>query len=176
MHFIWFYGGCFKLPIPSKSQLQNVDIPTGVRGLIGKRSTPVCWNTYYTWVVQWWIYQLAHFNHRNFNICTSEKCTKRTTTALGTFFCGTDVASTRLNCVVLKSLYSKTKQSRSVLVKLLVLNKCRNGLGLNQKCITYILVVEQANQFCPFLYEANIWRWLFLVQYQPDPFRLIHVR
>ena len=38
---------------------------------------------------------------------------------------------TLLNCFVLKSLCSKTKQLRSVLVKLLVLNKCLNGSGLN---------------------------------------------
>ena len=34
-----------------------------------------------------------------------------------------------VNCFVLKSLCSKTKQLRSILVKLPVLNKCLNGLG-----------------------------------------------
>ena len=34
---------CFKLLIPSKSQLHTASMPTGVRGLTGFRSTPVCW-------------------------------------------------------------------------------------------------------------------------------------
>ena len=41
------------------------------------------------------------------------------------------LCSTLLDCFVLKSLCSKTKQLRSVLVKLLVLNKCLNGLGFS---------------------------------------------
>jgi hypothetical protein len=36
-----------------------------------------------------------------------------------------------LNCFVLKTLFSKTKQLRSVLVELLVLNECLNGRGLS---------------------------------------------
>ena len=44
-----------------------------------------------------------------------------------------NITSTLLNCFVLKTLCSKTKQMRSVLVKLLVLNQCLNGQGLSIK-------------------------------------------
>lgn len=33
---------CFKLPIPSESQLHTASMPTGVRGLTAFRSTPAC--------------------------------------------------------------------------------------------------------------------------------------
>ena len=35
-------GECFKLPIPSESQLHTASMPTGVRGLTAFRSTPAC--------------------------------------------------------------------------------------------------------------------------------------
>jgi hypothetical protein len=46
------------------------------------------------------------------------------------WFSTSNFTSTLLNCFVLKSFCSKTKQLRSVLVKLLVVNKCLNSLGL----------------------------------------------
>ena len=45
------------------------------------------------------------------------------------FFIARNATSKLFNCLVLKTLCSKTKQMTSVLVKLLVLNQCLNGRG-----------------------------------------------
>ena len=44
----------FTLPIHSLCQLHTAPIPIGVRGLTAFRSTPHCFYTYCTWVVQRW--------------------------------------------------------------------------------------------------------------------------
>ena len=44
----------FTLPIHSLCQLHTAPIPTGVRCLTAFRSTPHCFYTYCTWVVQRW--------------------------------------------------------------------------------------------------------------------------
>ena len=49
------------------------------------------------------------------------------------FLSTSNFTSTLLNCFVLKTLCSKTKQLRSILVKLVVLNKCLNGWGFRFK-------------------------------------------
>jgi hypothetical protein len=46
-------------------------------------------------------------------------------------FSTSNFTSTLLNCFVLEHRVFKTKQLRSVLVKLLVLNKCLNGRGFS---------------------------------------------
>ena len=72
--------------------------------------------------------------------------------------------STLLNCFVLKTLCSKTKQLRSVLVKLLVLNGCLNGRGF-YSCMTKSMKTQifQITKFQTAIF-VSFWRYLQIAQ------------
>ena len=67
----------FTLPIPSKSQLHTASMPTGVRGLTAFRSTPHCFYTYCTWVVQRWtayVPTCSYYHCYIVNSCSTYDC------------------------------------------------------------------------------------------------------
>ena len=93
-------------------------------------------------------------------------------------FSTSNITSTLLNCFVLKTLCSKTKQLRSALIKLLVLNQCLNGRGFTLSFLFDLTGVSPRSVLDPIwsdptdlehLTAAENQQWLILTDYWDEP-------